>query len=87
LFFENRNDTNVPNSVIDAGSGSTINGVIYLPHTDLTFSGGSSTTGGYLMILANTLNFVGNSTFSLNHMPDAFKNNFPAFADYARIAE
>jgi len=87
LLIENPSITNVPHSDITAGSGSTIDGVIYMPHTDLSFSGGSSTDAGYLMILADTLEFAGNASFSLNHMPDAFANNNPAFKKWVTMAE
>jgi len=87
-IFENRNDTThlASSNTINGGALTTINGGIYLPNSSLSFSG-SSSTDGYLLLIADTISFVVNSTMSLINMPSAFVNNNPAFKSWVTLAE
>jgi hypothetical protein len=87
-IFENRNDTThlATNNSINGGAGSTLDGAIYLPNSALSFAG-SSDSSGYLLLIANTIDFVGNSTMSLINLPAAFANNNPAFKKWVSMAE
>jgi hypothetical protein len=86
LIMENRALTSVPDSVINGGAGCTLNGAIYLPHTNLSFSG-TSDSNGYMMLLANTVTFAGNTTLRLPDFPAEFINNNPAFKKWVTMAE
>ena len=87
LFFGNRFDTTkVPESKINGGSNFVIDGAIYFPNSLLSFSG-SSDASGYMLIVANKINFTGASTLTLNNLPSAFANNNPAFKQWVAVAE
>jgi Putative Flp pilus-assembly TadE/G-like len=65
LFFEDRNPAGggAIINTITGGSGSTFTGALYFPTTTLNYAGGTA-SGGYTVVVANQVDFVGNSTFS-----------------------
>jgi hypothetical protein len=62
LFFQARNNTTA--STLVGGTGQLMNGVLYFPSAQLTYTGGSSTQATQTTIVANTLSMVGNSYIS-----------------------
>jgi hypothetical protein len=86
LFMQNRAITYNQTNVINGSANSNFDGAIYFPTTDLSFAG-TSDTSGYLMLIADTVNFTGATTMTLNDFPDAFANNFPIFKKWVTMAE
>jgi hypothetical protein len=65
LFFEDRDPTKhgqITNT-ITGQSGSTFTGALYFPTTTLKYAGGTA-SGGYTVVVADQVQFVGNSSFS-----------------------
>jgi Flp pilus assembly protein TadG len=62
LFFQARNNTTA--STLVGGTGQLMNGVLYFPAANLTYTGGSSTNATQTTIVADTLSMVGNSYIS-----------------------
>ena len=52
---------------IEGGSGSVYNGVLYFPTTSLTFSGNSTTSGSYSILVADRLTLKGASQLNDNY--------------------
>jgi hypothetical protein len=77
LFFQDRSITNGAASSINGSSGSTFSGALYFPTTPLSYAG---TTGAnmFTLLVADTLNFVGNSTVG---------NNFSCLANGSLIKD
>ena len=61
LFFEDRNLPSGLSNQITGGSTGTFNGALYFKNSQLTFSGGSSASHGYLVIVANVITISGSS--------------------------
>lgn len=61
LFFGSRSQTGITHEVL-GNSGSVTQGAIYLPTSEITFSGNSSTVNGCTQIIASRVKFTGNST-------------------------
>ncbi len=59
LFFQDRNDP-APASLV-GGTGEVLDGVLYFPASNLSYTGGSSTNGATTTIVCDTLSLVGNS--------------------------
>jgi hypothetical protein len=59
LFYQDRADTTA--STLVGGTGQLMNGVLYFPKANLTYTGGSSTSATATTIVADTLTMVGNS--------------------------
>jgi Flp pilus assembly protein TadG len=67
LFFQDRSIVSgTPNS-ISGGSSTVLTGTLYFPTTPLNYSGGSSATGAYTIIVAKTVNFSGGSTINADY--------------------
>ena len=62
LFYQDRSDT-APSTLV-GGSLQAMNGVLYFPSANLTYTGGSSTNATATTIVADTLTMVGNSFIS-----------------------
>lgn len=60
LFFGSRTSAGASQTV-SGNSGSTLQGAVYMPSSNVTFTGSSSTTGGCTQIVAATVTFTGNS--------------------------
>jgi hypothetical protein len=65
LFFQDRSETKGTGSTINGSAASTFNGAIYFPTTSVSYAG-SSAVGGYTLLVADTLTFVGNSSVGNN---------------------
>jgi hypothetical protein len=67
LFFQDRGiPSGSKGSTITGASGSTFDGAIYFSTTNVTYSG-SSSSGGYTIIVADTVTISGNSKLSDNY--------------------
>lgn len=67
LIWEDRRIfDNGPNHV-EGHTSSNIEGVIYMPNSDLNYAGGSGTVAQYTNIVTNTLKFTGQSRFRSNY--------------------
>jgi hypothetical protein len=62
LFFGDR--TTTANHTINGSAGSSLNGAVYLPAGNLTYSGRSATVGGCTQIIASTITMTGSSQLS-----------------------
>jgi hypothetical protein len=87
-LFENRGlaGNKSSDATINGGAGVTIDGALYFPNSNLSFSGNSD-SNGYLMLVADTVTFSGTTTMTLNNFPTAFANNNPAFKKWVVMAE
>lgn len=61
LFFGSRSATGM-NHIINGTSGSVLQGAIYTPSSNITFSGNSAGTEGCTQVIASTITMTGNST-------------------------
>jgi len=50
----------------EGGASQTLQGAVYLPEAAVSFAGGANTTNGCTQLIADTINFVGNSNFAIN---------------------
>lgn len=66
LFYQDPSITNGSGSSISGSSNSTLEGVFYFPTTSLSYSG-SSRSGNYLIIVANTLSLTGSVDINGNY--------------------
>ncbi len=68
LFFGGRSD---PEShVIQGNSASTMTGAIYMPASEVTFTGNSNGSGGCTQIIADTIIMTGNSDLAIDCTDD-----------------
>lgn len=67
LIFEDRRVTDPGPNVIAGSASSDIEGIIYMPNSNLNFTGGSNTSAAYQGIVVQTLGFTGNSTFKSDY--------------------
>jgi Flp pilus assembly protein TadG len=67
-FFQDRNAPSSGTDNFSGGSTQKITGAIYFPDQEVTYSGGSGSTGASqcTQLIAYTLNFSGSSTFNNN---------------------
>jgi hypothetical protein len=64
LFFLDRNRTLSASSVtINGGSNMLLNGSLYFPTSDISYSGGNATANEYTALIAQHITFIGNSFF------------------------
>jgi hypothetical protein len=61
-FFQSRLNTTA--STFVGGTAQLMNGLLYFPNADLTYTGGSSSTAAAMTIVAKTITMVGNSYIS-----------------------
>jgi Putative Flp pilus-assembly TadE/G-like len=61
LFFGSRTTAGA-GQIITGASASTLQGAIYMPASDITFTGNSSTTNGCTQVIARTVTFTGSSS-------------------------
>jgi len=66
LFFQDRSITSSQTNTVSGGSTLALEGALYFPTTPLNFSGGSTGTANYTVIVAQTLTFSGTSTVKAN---------------------
>jgi hypothetical protein len=67
LIWEDRNLPGQSPNHVDGGSDSDIEGIIYMPKSDLSYAGGSGTNAAYTAVVADTLKFTGHSEFTANY--------------------
>jgi hypothetical protein len=65
LFFQDPNSGAVSN-VINGGGSMDLFGAVYLPKGHLTYSGGAATTAQCIVLIANTVDFSGNTNMTNN---------------------
>ena len=59
LFYQDRNTTADITHLLTGGAEMQLNGIIYFPTTDLTFTGGAELTDSATMIIADEVTFTG----------------------------
>jgi hypothetical protein len=52
--------------------GQTLNGLVYTPHSNLTFQGNPSVTNSCLLVVANQLTMQGNASLATGGCPATF---------------
>jgi hypothetical protein len=67
LFFEDRSITSVAQNTLSGASTATFQGALYFLNSPLVFSGGSSVSTPYAVIVANTLTISGPSTLGSDY--------------------
>src|SRR5262249_5372546 len=66
LFFEDRTITAKATNTVSGGSTMTLEGSLYFPNDALNFTGNSSGTANYTILVAKTTNITGNSQINAN---------------------
>ena len=64
LVFEDRQSSGAQRNVVNGNANTVLNGTIYLPVSNLTFSGTASVTSQCLMIAANTITLTGTANMT-----------------------
>lgn len=85
FFFESRNESGVNHS-FTGGSSMDIDGIIYAPNGDISYTGGSSSVDANTFIIADTITFAGNSYMS-NLDPEGNLITFNPFLIKSRLVE
>ena len=85
FFFESRNESGVNHS-FTGGSSMDIDGIIYAPNGDISYTGGSSSVDANTFIIADTITFTGNS-FMSNTDPEGNLITFNPFLIKSRLVE
>ncbi len=62
LFYQDRNSPNNITHVIAGGATMSLEGIMYFPNQNLLFAGGSEIDPVTTIIVADTINFVGNTS-------------------------
>ncbi|HLJ48754.1 MAG TPA: hypothetical protein VKU01_22210 [Bryobacteraceae bacterium] len=75
LFFDDRSIYDSRNNKIVGGASSTFDGALYFRNSPLTF-GGSNSTSGYMVLVANTVNINGTSSIGNNYATLSDPNPF-----------
>ena len=65
LFYSDRDDVGVQHT-INGTAGSTLNGAVYLPSSDLDYSGNFSGAHGCTQIVTRRVTFTGNSSLNVD---------------------
>lgn len=79
LFSQDRTITDGVGSVINGAANSTFDGALYFPTTSLSYSG-TTTAGGYTLLVADTLTINGNTNLG-NEESTCMGNNGPMIKD------
>ncbi len=66
LFFAERDGSTQLGHTINGGSTTILEGAIYVPTDDISYSGGAQGANGCLQVIAWTVDFTGNSEFQSN---------------------
>lgn len=61
LFYQDRNSSSSITHNLTGGSTMDLDGILYFPNNDLTFSGGAALDASSSMLIANSVTFTGNS--------------------------
>jgi len=65
LFFGSRTSA-AASQTITGGSGSTLQGAVYMPQSNIQFTGNSATSNGCTQVIGLTVTFSGNSSLQSN---------------------
>ncbi len=68
LFFGGRNDPEAHD--ISGNSMSTLTGAVYMPASEVTFTGSSDGSNGCTQVIADTIELTGNSTLAIDCVDD-----------------
>ena len=68
LFYHDRNSTGNVTHRFTGGSNMDLTGVLYFPNQSVSFTGGSSLLDSQVMIIADTVEFSGNSVVDLDNV-------------------
>ena len=63
LFFGGRSDTDA--HIIQGNATSSLTGAVYMPASEVTFTGNSTTSSGCTQVIANTIVMTGNSDLAV----------------------
>ena len=74
LFYEDRALSN-QNNAVTGNSGATFDGAMYFKSSKMTFSGNNS-SGGYMLLVADTITISGASQFGNNYTSLSDPNPF-----------
>jgi hypothetical protein len=66
LFFGSRSSANTMSHTLNGAVGTFLNGAVYLPRANVTYSGRSQTVNGCTQIIANTITLTGASQLEAN---------------------
>jgi hypothetical protein len=72
LFYQDRFG-NTSNSVLNGGGSMDFFGAVYMPRGNITYSGSSSTTAQCIVLIANSVDFAGNTAMT-NNCPKDLKD-------------
>ena len=61
LFYQDRNSSSSITHKLTGGSTMDLDGILYFPNNDLTFSGGATLDASSSMLVADSITFTGNS--------------------------
>ncbi len=61
LFYQDRNSSSNITHSLAGGANMSLDGILYFPNNDLTFSGGSALDASSSMLIANSVTFTGQS--------------------------
>lgn len=68
------------------GSGATMDGALYFPNSNVKFAGSSSTTG-YLVLVADNITITGDSGIGSNYTSLASNNPFAPYSTGGGLVE
>jgi len=80
LFFQDRNAPASGSNRIAGGATMNLTGIIYFPNQHVEFTGGSTTSGAEVLLVASTLAFTGttylNSNYAQSLLPEQYHARF-----------
>jgi hypothetical protein len=82
LFFQDHNAPASGSNRIAGGVTMHLTGIIYFPSQHLDFTGGSSTSGADVLLVASTLAFTGNTYLNSDYAQSLLPEQY-----YARFVE
>ena len=82
LFYQDPEVTSTRNSILSGTASMELAGVVYFPTTEILFSGTFGGQGQDIMVIADKVEFDGNSTF--HKLGDEF---IPNVLKFARVVE
>jgi len=82
LFFQDRNAPTSGSNRIAGGVTMDLTGIIYFPSQHLDFTGGSTTSGADVLLVASTLAFTGNTYLNSDYAQSLLPEQY-----YARFVE
>ena len=74
-------------NTVSGTSSSQFEGILYFPNSPLVYSGGSSNSAAYTVVVADTVTFSGASTFNANYSSLASGSPIKTSTGAATVAE